>query len=75
MGALLIDVFENNEIYTLSVFFIGQGIYFNLFLRYMWHYIHYIQLQTESVAFILIWILFFNFFLEWFYATGNKCDN
>ena len=53
MGALLIKVFENNEIYALKkCFFNAQSFIFNFFQE-IYNICAYIQLQTESVAFIL----------------------
>ena len=52
MGALLMKVFKNNGIYTLTKtksFFNGQPVYcFKFFSRYMYHFI---QLQTNTDAF------------------------
>ena len=51
MGALLIEAFENNEIYTLIKFILMGNQFFvsNSFREVC----HYIQLQTETDAFIL----------------------
>ena len=52
MGALLMKVFKNNGIYTLTKsFFTGRPVYcFKFSLRYMFHFT---QLQTKTDAFIL----------------------
>ena len=50
MGALVIKVFENNEIYKLIVsFLMGKPICFKFFFQYTCPFI---QLYTETDAFI-----------------------